>query len=144
MSAKLEVSYDKDGQKFTKSSVISVVAEEVNNVDGNYFERRDRSKAKEYSDAADIFEQAEKQLSFQLDKYLEKSNKLSAIAKKTSGDVRKAADDLSSGLLKVEKTANFSNLERYVLLLERAASAISILADLDKSGKLEKIASALK
>ena len=61
-----------------------------------------------------------------------------------SGDVRKAADDLASGLLKVEKQANFANLERYVSLLERAAVSMQTLAELEKTGKLEKIAGALK
>jgi hypothetical protein len=46
--------------------------------------------------------------------------------------------------MKVEKTANFSNLERYVNLLERAATAMSTLAELEKEGKLDKISSALK
>ena len=58
--------------------------------------------------------------------------------------VAKAADDLASGLAKVEKAANFSNLERYVNLLERAATAMQTLAELEKAGKLEKIAGALK
>jgi hypothetical protein len=72
------------------------------------------------------------------------TDELQANIKKVSGSVRKAADDLASGLAKVEKTANFSNLERYVSLLERAATAMSTLAELEKEGKLNKISSALK
>ena len=37
-----------------------------------------------------------------------------------------------------------SRLERYVELLERAAVAMNSLAELEKTGKLEKIAGALK
>jgi hypothetical protein len=51
---------------------------------------------------------------------------------------------MASGLIKMEKSANFNNLERYVSLLERAASAMQTLADLEKAGKLDKIAGALK
>ena len=40
--------------------------------------------------------------------------------------------------------ANFERLERYVELLERAAQAMSGLAELEKNGKLEKIANAIK
>ena len=40
--------------------------------------------------------------------------------------------------------ANFERLERYVELLERASQAMSVLAELEKNGKLEKIANAIK
>ena len=96
------------------------------------------------NNAARVLNEAEKALMTASDRYQEKSTHLSLIAKKCSGDVRKAADDLASGLAKVEKTANFSNLERYVNLLERAATAMQTLAELEKSGKLDKIAGALK
>lgn len=96
------------------------------------------------NNAARVLNEAEKNLVSASDRYQEKSTHLSQIAKKCSGDVRKAADDLASGLAKVEKTANFSNLERYVNLLERAATAMHSLAELEKSGKLDKIAGALK
>jgi hypothetical protein len=69
---------------------------------------------------------------------------MSDMTKKASGNIRKAADDLSSGLAKVEKQANFNNLERYVGLLERAATAMSTLSELEKAGRLDKIAGALK
>lgn len=65
-------------------------------------------------------------------------------SKKASGDIRDATHKLAEGLARIEKTANFDRLERYVLLLERAATAMDSLAELEKSGKLEKIANALK
>lgn len=61
-----------------------------------------------------------------------------------SGGVRDAADKLAAGLNKIEKAANFDRLERYVELLERAAKAMDLLATLEQSGKLEKIAGALR
>lgn len=60
------------------------------------------------------------------------------------GNVKDAAEKLSSGLQRVEKAANFDRLERYVELLERAALAMSTLGDLEKSGRLEKIALAIR
>jgi septal ring factor EnvC (AmiA/AmiB activator) len=65
-------------------------------------------------------------------------------AKNTSRKVRQIAADLQSALAKVEQQANFDRLERYVVLLERAASAMEILSEIDKTGKLKRIAEALK
>ena len=65
-------------------------------------------------------------------------------SKKASGNIRDATEKLSQGLLKIEKTANFDRLERYVVLLERASVAIESLAELEKNGRLEKIANAIK
>ena len=112
---------------------------------GTYFQNRvkdsmtpDFKAAAETCDAAsDVFNKA-----FSL--MLNAEQSMTAAAKKTSGNVRKAADDLAQGLAKVEKTANFERLDKYVGLLERAATAMTVLAELEKSGKLDKIASALK
>ena len=98
----------------------------------------------DYDNAAQIAETAEKMFARNVTNLTSTTETLQANIKKVSGNVRKAADDLASGLSKVEKTANFSNLERYVLLLERAAAAMSTLAELEKDGKLIKISSALK
>lgn len=98
----------------------------------------------DYDKASEITETAEKMFSRNVSKLMLTTDELQANIKKVSGNVRKAADDLASGLMKVEKTANFANLERYVSLLERAATAMSTLAELEKSGKLDKISSALK
>ena len=98
----------------------------------------------DYEKASEIAETAEKLFKRNVSNLMETTEELKGNIKKVSGDVRKAADDLASGLAKVEKTANFANLERYVNLLERAATAMSTLAELEKEGKLEKISGALK
>ena len=51
---------------------------------------------------------------------------------------------MASGLSKIEKSADMARLQGYVELLERAATAMNALADLEKSGKLEKIANSLR
>lgn len=73
-----------------------------------------------------------------------KQSHLEETAKKVSGSVREQADKLASGLSRIEKAADFDKLERYVVLLERAATAFSTLADLEKTGKLEKIAASIR
>ena len=98
----------------------------------------------DYEKATEIADSAEKMFKRNVSNLMTTTEELQNNIKKVSGNVRKAADDLAAGLIKVEKTANFSSLERYVSLLERAATAMSTLADLEKEGKLDKISNALK
>jgi hypothetical protein len=135
---------DRRGPVFTVKSVANTIAAEIEDPAGTFLTRGAKIMSVDVNNAARVLNDAEKNLMAASDRYQEKSTHLSQIAKKCSGDVRKAADDLASGLAKVEKTANFSNLERYVSLLERAATAMQTLAELEKSGKLDKIAGALK
>ena len=79
-----------------------------------------------------------------LDKFYAMEQKLLEQTKKVSSSVRDSSEKLSQGLIKIEKTANFDRLERYVELLERASTAMTTLAKLEAEGKLEKIAGALK
>ena len=78
------------------------------------------------------------------DRLMSKEKELELSTKKATGRLKDSAQKLSDGLTRIEKQANFDRLERYVTLLERAEQALSILAKLDESGKLEKIAAALK
>lgn len=135
---------DKYGPAYTLKSVINTIAGEVTTPGGSYINRGAKTVTIDMQKATETLTDAERLFSKAADKYQAQAAALSAAAKKCSGDVRKAADDLSSGLAKVEKTANFANLERYVGLLERAATAMQTLAELEKSGKLDKIAGALK
>lgn len=143
--SRLEVAkVDRFGPAVSLKSVVNVIADEINSSGGTYFSRGAKTMSNDIQHATKTLTDAERMLSTAIDKYQAQSAAVSATAKKCSGDVRKAADDLASGLAKVEKTANFNNLERYVNLLERAATAMQTLAELEKAGKLEKIAGALK
>lgn len=143
--SKLEVAkIDRFGPAYTLKSVINIVGQEIESETGTYFSRGAKTMSNDMQHATKTLSEAERMLSTAIDKYNAQTAAVSAAAKKCSGDVRKAADDLASGLAKVEKTANFSNLERYVNLLERAATAMQTLAELEKAGKLDKIAGALK
>jgi hypothetical protein len=75
---------------------------------------------------------------------LEAEVSISKTCKSTSSGVRSATNSLGEALVKMEKTCNFDKLERYVGLLERASVAIDSMAELEKTGKLERIFAALK
>lgn len=144
MSGLHVVKIDKHGPAFSLKSVVNSIATELQHPAGTYITRGAKAVSIDLNNAVETLTEAERVFSKAVDSYQAKANALSTIAKKCSGDVRKAADDLASGLTKVEKTANFNNLERYVGLLERAATAMQTLAELEKAGKLDKIAGALK
>ena len=73
-----------------------------------------------------------------------KEDAITESSKITSQNVRKAANDLAEGLQRIEKLANFDRLERNVQLLERAAAALTTLAELEKNGKLAGVVSAMR
>lgn len=98
-------------------------------------------------DARNAIEKTEKVMagfSDVLDRFLETEKRFAEQSKRASGSVRDAGEKLSQGLAKIEKVANFDRLQRYVELLERASVAMSALAELETSGKLEKIAAAIR
>lgn len=135
---------DSKGPGWTVERITNIIAKELTDEAGTYLTRRAKMLSADYEKASDITESAYKAFQRNVDNLDKTTATLQENIKKVSGNVRKAADDLSVGLSRVEKTANFANLERYVTLLERAATAMSTLAELEKAGKLEKIAGALK
>ena len=135
---------DRFGPAYSMKSLVNVVTTELNSENGTYITRGVKMMTKDIDTARTILNEAEKTINTAITNYQDRAGQLSATVKKSSGDVRKAADDLAQGLVKVQKQADFNNLERYVLLLERAAVAMTTLAELEKAGKLQKIAGALK
>jgi hypothetical protein len=135
---------DSKGPGWSVGRINAAIATELSSEDGTYLTRKAKMISTDYEKATEISQAAEKVFKRNISNLMETTEELQTNIKKVSGNVRKAADDLAAGLLKVEKTANFSNLERYVSLLERAATAMSTLAELEKEGKLNKISSALK
>jgi hypothetical protein len=137
------VGYDKNGPLFSAKGVLTAAAIDVN--EGNHFERIVRmSVTPDFEKASATVDQARQMFDRNQAALQTSLVNLQDTTKKTAGVVRKAADELASGLAKVEKTANFDRLERYVALLERAATAMTTLSELESSGKLDKIAGALK
>jgi len=64
--------------------------------------------------------------------------------KVTSGKLRDSTQKLADGLTRIEKTADFDKLQKYADLLERVERSISALAELESSGKLGRVAEALR
>lgn len=135
---------DRHGPGWSVAKITNAIAIELTAETGTYITRKAKMISTDYEKASEIAETAEKMFKRNASNLMGTADELQANIKKVSGNVRKAADDLASGLIKMEKAANFSNLERYVTLLERAATALATLAELEKEGKLGKITTALK
>lgn len=134
---------DKHGPLFKNSDVLELVAADINN--GNHFTYKVKNQmTPDYENAAAMAVEAQALFERQHDAMLASMDKIKTAAKKASGGIRSAADDLRNGMVRIEKEANFNNLEKYVALLERAAVAMTSLAELEKHGRLDKIANALK
>jgi len=135
---------DRNGPGWSVAKITNAIAVELTAESGTYITRSAKMISTDYEKASEIAETAEKMFKRNVSNLMGTADELQVNIKKVSGNVRKAADDLASGLIKMEKTANFPNLERYVSLLERAATALTTLAELEKEGKLGKITTALK
>jgi hypothetical protein len=110
----------------------------------DYFKNRAKIMSKDFEDATSIIDESSKMLETSLQKMQKSEQNLMEQSKKVSGSVRKSAHDLMTGMAAIEKMANFDKLDRYVVLLERTAAAMSVLSELDKNGKLEKLMSVIK
>lgn len=138
------VGFDKKGNRlYSRNDCEKIVVKYIKSKD-RFFYRKAKSMTQDLIDATELTSVAVSNFSDQLNKLIAVENNFSALSKRASGSVRDAADKLANGLSKIEKSANFDRLENYVSLLERAASAMNTLAELEKNGKLEKIALAIK
>ena len=135
---------DSKGLGFKVETIVKFAANELTLETGTQLTRRAKDMSTDYETATKIADDASKMFKKSYSDLIDITAQLQASAKKASGDVRKSADDLAQGLIKVQKQADFNNLTRYVELLERAATAMTTLAELEKAGKLQKIAGALK
>lgn len=100
--------------------------------------------AQQFEAATSVLAETHDRFNHMLEQLMATERNMSDQTKKVSGNVRKAANELGEGLMRINKTADFDKLERYVQLLERAAAAMTDLAELENTGKLNKIMSALK
>jgi hypothetical protein len=135
---------DSKGPAWKESTIDRFVASELTLETGSQLTRKAKNMSTDYEAASKIADEATKMFKKSHGDLLQITGELQESAKKASGSVRKSADDLAQGLLKVQKQADFNSLNRYVELLERAAIAMTTLAELEKAGKLQKIAGALK
>ena len=136
------VRYDKDGPAYSKADVNNSCLLMI--INDTFFERKAKKMATDAEEAIEVTNKVTKEFSESLDKFLAMEKQFAEQSKRSAGTVRDSAEKLAQGLSRVEKVANFDRLERYVVLLERAASAMNSLAELEANGKLEKIACAIR
>ena len=133
---------DRHGPAYKREKVEKAAALLIARGDG--MQLRARNMTNDLDKASKITEEATRRFSERLDDLLKKEGAFVEASKRASGSVRDATQKLADGLAKLEKTANFDRLERMTELLERADKALTSLAELDKAGKLERIAAVFK
>jgi hypothetical protein len=133
---------DKSGPSYKDDDVIDLCIKMI--ITDCYFRKTASNMSKDIENAIEKTDKVTNEFSKSLDrlKYIE-SNFVEQ-SKKAASSVKDASEKIAQGIIRIEKQANFDKLERYVLLIERAAEGMERLAELEKSGKLEKIIDALK
>jgi peroxiredoxin len=112
--------HDKHGPGYKKSDVEKVIVKMINS--DQYFKEQAKQMSTDTEKAIELTEDVNARFSKTLDNFQSTTKKFTEQAKNASGGVRDAADKL----------------------VERAAKAMELLATLEQSGKLEKIAGALR
>ena len=133
---------DKHGPGYKDSDVYALCAKLIQV--GIYFERRRKKLTKAVDEATAQVDETIEKLGFSIQKLTKTEGQLTDSAKSVSEKVRTSTQKLAEGLHRIEKQANFSKLEQYVVLLERAEAALTQLGRLEESGKLDRIIGALK
>ena len=99
---------------------------------------------KEITSATDIMDKAIEHFDKSYQRFQLLETAIQKDIKTKAGDIKAAEEKLMQGLARIEKAANFDRLQQYVSLIERASSAMTLLADLQKDGRLDKIATAIR
>ncbi len=134
---------DSKGDFFDAQSVNEYAAHNI--AKGNGMPKRASQLSESTFGAAEsICNEAYAAFNISLNRLIEAERKIAEQSRKVGQQVRISANEMGEGLRRIEKTADFNKLERYVVLLERAAAAMSTLAELEKNGKLGRISAALK
>jgi len=130
------------GAGFSASSVALYVGKLI--LSEAYFSRRVSHMSNDIVEATKKVESMTAALKANIDEMVEQENRLEKAAKSVSGSVRSSVEKLGQGITRIEKTANFAQLEQMVSLLERANTALTSLAELEKAGSLNRISEAIK
>lgn len=136
------VKVDKHGPAYRREDVDLTCLRMINAND--WFYKGAKAMTQDAQKATDLVNSVTEEFSRSLESMQKVRARFVDESKQASGAVRDSAEKLAQGLLRVEKAANFARLQQYVDLLERAAAAMSTLAALEKDGKLDKIAGALR
>lgn len=136
------VKTDKHGPLYSRNDVYKTVIGFINAND--YFYRMSKPMTTDASNAIVAVEKVTAGFNEVLEKFIKTQSNFSDQTKRAAGNVRDSSEKLGQALNRIEKAANFDNLQRYVELLERAAKAMNALAELEANGKLEKISKAIR
>ena len=134
----------KSDPMWSEKSVAKALAKVVNTNPELYFKQKARNIMKEITSATDIMDKAIEHFDTTYKRFESIETVMQKNIKRKAGDIKAAEEKLMQGLARIEKAANFDRLQQYVLLIERASSAMQILADLEKEGRLDKIATAIR
>jgi hypothetical protein len=129
---------------WTGESVTKALAKIVNNNPELYFNQKERNIMKEITNATDIMDKAIEHFDKSYKRFELIETAMQKNIKTKAGDIKAAEEKLMQGLARIERAANFDRLQQYVTLIERASSAMKILADLETEGRLDKIATAIR
>lgn len=129
---------------YLMSDVMALTRKAIDVSPVQYFTHKAKIMSAAVSDATEIVHKTVDEFEVSINRLLSIEERFAAKSKDVSARTRSSVQAMADGLRKIEGSANFGRLEQYVLLLERAAAAMSTLAELDRSGKLAKIAGALK
>ena len=110
----------------------------------DFYTRKAKNMTKDAEKAIEITDDVAKRFKSSINQLMVVEQEFVQQSKKMSGEVKDASEKIAQGIQRVEKAANFERLERYVELLERTATAMTILGELEKTGKLDKIATAIR
>jgi predicted nucleic acid-binding Zn-ribbon protein len=138
------VGSDKEGPIYLFEDLTVGIYNQVLNNEKFYINWRFKKMNEKVDKASSVITDCTEAMINAVDNMTASEKRLAESTKRVSGSVRDSFDKLAQGLKRIEKAADFDRLERYVILLERAEKAMSGLAELEKSGKLEKIASAIR
>lgn len=136
------IGHDKDGPLYAQQDIEEFICNEINI--NQHFTRIMKPTTKDLNNATEQLNEAQRTFTATLDHMKDSHLALETDTRAIAIKIKNTSNSLGQSLLKIEKQADFSKLEQYVVLLERAEAAMRSLAELEANGKLVKIASALK
>ena len=135
--------YDLQGTTYTVGQLVRYMRIAIES-EGYFFTKKARVMSKDAEQAIELTEDVTKKFKSSVSNLLVVEQEFVQQSRKIAGEVKDASEKIGQGIQRIEKAANFDRLERYVDLLERAATAMTLLGELEKTGKLDKIASAIR
>lgn len=136
------VIHGKNGPLFSANRVMQGMVTAI--ACDNFFHERYSPMRKDLDQASTEITQMTEVMTRAMGRLVDAETNLTDKTKQATGRVRDASEKLASGIAKIEKIADFDRLERMVQMLERAATAMTVLADLESKGKLDRIAAAIR